>query len=46
MLLLTVKSKEATFAVTWMTTDAPLRGRHMEGLCDNLYPQTSHKQYQ
>lgn len=34
VLPLTVKSKEATFAVVSMTADAQLRGRDVEGLCD------------
>lgn len=38
MLLLAVKSKEATFAVTLLTTDTWLRGRDVEGFCDNSHP--------
>ena len=34
VLTLTVKSKEAAFAMVSMTADAQLRGRDMEGLCD------------
>lgn len=37
MLLLSVKSKEAPFAVVRMTADAELRGKDMESVCDNLY---------
>ena len=32
-----VKSKKATFAVIWITTDAQLIGRDMEGFCDNYH---------
>jgi hypothetical protein len=41
MLLLAVKSKEATFAVTLLTTDTWLRGRDVEGFCDNPQHQKS-----
>lgn len=33
--LLTVKGKEATFAVELMAADSELRKRHMEGFCGN-----------
>jgi hypothetical protein len=33
--LLTVKNKEAIFGVILMTEDTQLRGREMEGFCDN-----------
>ena len=36
MLLIAVKSKEAICAVILMTTDAYLKGRHMEGICNSL----------
>lgn len=35
MFLMSVKSKEADFAVIWTTADAQLRGRDMERFCDN-----------
>jgi hypothetical protein len=38
LLPLTVKRKEATFAVISMTTGAQLRVRDMEGFCDSPYP--------
>ena len=38
MLLLTVKSKEATLAVTLMSAYSQLKRKGMEGFCDNLYP--------
>jgi hypothetical protein len=41
VLQLTVKNKEATFAVMSMTANAQWRGWGMEGFCDNLYPLTS-----
>lgn len=34
---LTVKGKEATFAVSWMTSDSQLRKRDIKGFCDYLY---------
>lgn len=37
-LLLTVKGKEATFAVVSMTVDSQLRIKDIESFCDNLYP--------
>jgi hypothetical protein len=39
MLLLTVKGKEATFAVILMTSDLRVeKKRYTEGLCDKHYP--------
>lgn len=36
-LLMIVNSRQATFAVIWMTADAQVRGRDMEGFCDSPY---------
>lgn len=44
MFPMTVKSKEATSAVISMTVDTQLRGRDVEGFCDNLYPHHKHPQ--
>jgi len=38
MFLLTMKSKETTFAATSMAVGAELRGKDMEGFCDSPYP--------
>lgn len=38
MLLLAVKSKEATFVVTLLTADTQSRGRDTEGFWDNPHP--------
>lgn len=38
MLLLTVKGKEATFAIVLMTADSQLRKRDIEGFCKNPSP--------
>jgi O-glycosyl hydrolase len=35
---LTVKGKEATFALEAMTVDSQLRKQDIEGFCDNPYP--------
>jgi hypothetical protein len=37
LFLLTVKVKEATFAVILMTADSQLREENREGFCDNFY---------
>ena len=41
---LTLKGKEATFAVLSMTADAQLSEEDMEGFCDNPYPHPHPKQ--
>lgn len=46
MFPLTVKSKEATFAVISMTADAQLKGRDMEGFRDNHYLPPTHPKRQ
>ena len=38
VLQLTVKGKEATFAVVLITTDSQLRKRDLKGFCNNPYP--------
>ena len=38
MLPLTIKSEEDTFAEISMPADAQLRGKDMEGFCENPYP--------
>lgn len=43
MFPLTVKSKEATFAVSSMTPNAQLRGREIKGFWDNTYPHSLSK---
>lgn len=46
MLPLTLKGKEAAFAMVLMAVDSQLRKRDIEGACDNPYPHNNPKQWQ
>lgn len=41
MLPVTVKGKEATFAVILLTVDTQFRRKDMDGSCDHPYPLTT-----